>query len=138
MWERGDGSGRCGGRGAAAPAARIKTGCLTWIGKEIVRAAAPVARSEGYATHIARHNISRAEAEQVVESNLFDLERQIRNGERRMLHLGETATGRVLFVVVTVRNKMLRVVTAFPANRKARKFYAEQKQAFDSQETSDS
>jgi uncharacterized DUF497 family protein len=66
------------------------------------------------------------------------LERQIRNSEGRMLHLGETTSGRVLFVVVTVRNRMLRVVTAFPANRKARKFYAEQKQAIDRQETPDS
>jgi uncharacterized DUF497 family protein len=89
-------------------------------------------------SHIARHNVSRVEAEQVVENNPFDLERQIRNGERRIRHLGETATGRVLFVVVTVRNKLLRVVTAFPANRKARKFYADQKQALDSQEASDS
>jgi uncharacterized DUF497 family protein len=89
-------------------------------------------------SHIARHNVSRAEAEQVVENNPLDLERQIRNSEGRMLHLGETTSGRVLFVVVTVRNRMLRVVTAFPANRKARKFYAEQKQAIDRQETPDS
>jgi uncharacterized DUF497 family protein len=89
-------------------------------------------------SHIARHNVSRAEAEQVIENNPFDLERQIRNGEERILHLGETTAGRVLFVVVTVRNKMLRVVTAFPANRKARKFYADQKQALDRQETPDS
>jgi uncharacterized DUF497 family protein len=89
-------------------------------------------------SHIARHKISRAEAEQVIENNPFDLERQIRNGEERILHLGETTSGRVLFVVVTVRNKMLRVVTAFPANRKARKFYADQKQTLSGKETEDS
>jgi uncharacterized DUF497 family protein len=89
-------------------------------------------------SHITRHDVSRAEAEQVIENNPFDLERQLRNGEKRILHLGETTAGRVLFVVVTVRDKMLRVVTAFPANRKARKFYAEQKQAIDRQETPDS
>jgi uncharacterized DUF497 family protein len=88
-------------------------------------------------SHIARHDVSRDEAEQVIENNPLDLERQIRNGEERILHLGETATGRVRFVVVTVRNRILRVVTAFPAKRKARKFYAEQ-QALNSQETSDS
>jgi uncharacterized protein len=87
--------------------------------------------------HIARHHVSRVEAEQVIENIPLDLERQIRNGESRIFHLGETTTGRVLFVVVTVRNKMLRVVTAFPANRKARKFYAEQKQTR-SEETEDS
>jgi uncharacterized protein len=88
-------------------------------------------------SHIARHNVSRAEAEQVIENNPLDLEIQIRNGEERMPHLGETNAGRVLFVIVTLRNKVLRVVTAFPANRKARKFYAEQKQALGSQETQD-
>jgi uncharacterized DUF497 family protein len=89
-------------------------------------------------SHIVRHKVSQTEAEQVIENNPLDLERQIRNGEERILHLGETVAGRVLFVVVTVRNKKLRVVTAFPANRKARKFYAEQKQTLDRQETPDS
>jgi hypothetical protein len=89
-------------------------------------------------SHIARHHVSRNEAEQVIQNEPLDLETQIRNGELRTLHLGETAAGRVLFVVVTLRNRMLRVVTAFPANRKSRKFYAEQKQAFGDQETPDS
>ena len=86
-------------------------------------------------SHIARHDVSQAEAEQVIGNNPFDLERQIRNGEQRILHLGETAAARLLFVVVTVRNQKLRVVTAFPANRKARKFYAEQKQTLRDKET---
>lgn len=89
-------------------------------------------------SHIARHDVSQNEAEQVVENNPLDLERQIRKGEQRLPHLGETNAGRVLFVVVTLRSKMLRVVTAFPANRKARKFYAEQKAALDRQEAKDS
>ena len=78
--------------------------------------------------HIARHGISQQEAEQVIQNNPLDLERQIRNGEVRMLHLGETTGGRVLFVVVTMRDEMIRVVTAFPADKKARKFYADQKE----------
>lgn len=89
-------------------------------------------------SHIARHHVSKDEAEQVIQNDPLDLERQIRNGEQRLLHLGETNAGRVLFVVVTLRDKMLRVVTAFPANRRARKFYAEQKQELLSQETPDS
>jgi uncharacterized DUF497 family protein len=89
-------------------------------------------------SHIARHHVSKDESEQVIQNDPLDLERQIRNGEQRLLHLGETNAGRVLFVVVTLQDRMLRVVTAFPANRKARKFYADQKQALDRQETSDS
>jgi uncharacterized DUF497 family protein len=78
--------------------------------------------------HIARHNITPEEAEQVVENDPLDIERQLRDGEERMLHLGETFAGRVLFVVVTVRAEMNRVVTAFPADRQARKFYAAKKE----------
>jgi hypothetical protein len=89
-------------------------------------------------SHIARHHVSKDEAEQVIQNDPLDLERQIRNREQRLLHLGETNAGRVLFVVVTLRDKMLRVVTAFPANRKARKFYAEQKQGLGSQGIEDS
>jgi hypothetical protein len=88
-------------------------------------------------SHIARHHVSKDEAEQVIQNDPLDLERQIRNGEQRLLHLGETNAGRVLFVVVTLQDKMLRVVTAIPADRKSRKFYAEQKQALGSQEAQD-
>lgn len=77
--------------------------------------------------HIARHNISPEAAEQVIHNNPLDIERQIRNGEERILHLGETLAGHVLFVVVTQRAGRYRVVTAFPANRASRLFYASQK-----------
>lgn len=80
-------------------------------------------------SHIARHKISQEEAEQVIQNDPLDLERQILNGEERFLHLGETLAGRVLFVVATERNNLLRVVTAFPADRKARKFYSLKKDA---------
>jgi uncharacterized DUF497 family protein len=74
-------------------------------------------------SHIARHKISQEEAEQVIQNYPLDLERQIVDGEERFLHLGETMTKRILFVVVTERDDLLRVVTAFPADRRARKFY---------------
>ena len=41
-------------------------------------------------SHIARHKISQEEAEQVIQNDPLDLERQILNGEERFLHLGET------------------------------------------------
>ena len=77
--------------------------------------------------HIARHNISPEEAEQVVRNTPLDLERQLRGGEERILHLGETDAGRVLFVILTERNHALRIVTAHPAKKRARMFYALQK-----------
>ena len=80
-------------------------------------------------SHIARHKILQEEAEQVIQNEPLDLERQILNGEERFLHLGETLAKRILFVVVTERDDLLRVVTAFPADRRAKRFYLLKKDA---------
>ena len=85
----------------------------------------------GNVDHLAKHGVMPEEAEQVIENAPLEIERQIRGGESRTLHLGETAAHRVLFVVVTRRGEELRVVTAFPADRQSRKFYASQKVAND-------
>ena len=88
-------------------------------------------------SHLAQHDVSPEEAEQVVTNNPVDLERQFRNGEIRIPHLGETATGRILVVIVTVREDLLRVVTAFPANRTLRKLYLTQKDQEHAQDSND-
>jgi uncharacterized DUF497 family protein len=77
--------------------------------------------------HIAIHGVTPEEAEQVIQNDPLDLERQIRNHEERFVHLGETNSGRVLFVIVAVREDSLRVVTAFPADKAARKHYLNEK-----------
>lgn len=82
---------------------------------------------EGNVDHIAKHGITPAEAEQVILNNPFDLELQVRNGETRIPQLGETDAGRVLVVVTTMREELIRVVTAFPADVRLRKFYHTQK-----------
>jgi uncharacterized protein len=79
--------------------------------------------------HIARHDITPEEAEQVIESEPVEIGRQNRNGELRILHLGKTQAGRVLIVAVMARGELARVVTAYSANRKFRKFYAEEEAA---------
>lgn len=84
--------------------------------------------------HIALHLVSPEEAEQVIANEPLDLERQVRNGEERVLHLGVTSADRVLFVVVTPRGNDLRVVTAFPANREARRLYREWKDQRDAED----
>jgi uncharacterized DUF497 family protein len=73
------------------------------------------------------HGVTPEEAEQVIQNDPLDLERQIQNYEERFVHLGETDSGRVLFVSVTVREEMLRVVTTFPADKAARKHYLNEK-----------
>jgi uncharacterized DUF497 family protein len=46
-----------------------------------------------------------------------------RSGEERILELGHTNTGRILFVAWTPRGRLKRPVTAFDANRKTRAAY---------------
>jgi uncharacterized DUF497 family protein len=87
--------------------------------------------------HIARHNVTPEEAEQVIQNDPLDAPAELRNSEKRTLHLGETDAGRVLVVVVTARNSMYRVVTARPAKKKERAFYSKHKAATNDQDPTD-
>lgn len=73
--------------------------------------------------HIARHGVTRAEAEQVVAGASVPLQREERAGEERHTDLGDTAAGRLLVVVWTWRRQKIRVVTAFPAGRRWRSLW---------------
>jgi uncharacterized DUF497 family protein len=77
--------------------------------------------------HIARHKVEPEEAEQVIQNSPLDMERQLRSGEERVVHLGETKAGRILVVVAVANEDDIRVVTAYPADRRLRKFYLSQK-----------
>jgi len=68
--------------------------------------------------HIARHRVTSEEAEQIVSGASMPLESEERGGEERHAELGETTGGRLLIVLWTWRGQTIRVVTAFPANRK--------------------
>jgi uncharacterized DUF497 family protein len=87
--------------------------------------------------HIARHGVTREEAEQVLQNDPLDLERQIQNCEERFVHLGETNAGRIVFVIVTVRQDTLRVVSAFPADKAIRKHYLNEKAKYHGQDPRD-
>lgn len=77
--------------------------------------------------HIARHGVTPAEAEQVILNEPIDLEFQRRGEEPRIAQIGETNQGRILFIVSTWRNSLIRVVTAFPAKKPLRAVYAAEK-----------
>lgn len=70
--------------------------------------------------HIARHTVTPEEAEQVLSGASLPLPIEERGSEERHTELGETAGGRLLVVAWTWRSQKIRVVTAFPANRKWR------------------
>ena len=67
--------------------------------------------------HIEEHDVTPAEAEEVVANNPLDSDYSVRNGEVRIRQVGETLAGRVLGVVTTFRSGLTRVVTAYPAGR---------------------
>jgi uncharacterized DUF497 family protein len=77
--------------------------------------------------HLARHEISSSEAEQVILNRPVDLESHLRNGEERTAQIGETDAGKVLIVVSTMRGKKIRVVTAWPAKQRLRRYFQSQK-----------
>ncbi|MBI4873194.1 MAG: BrnT family toxin [Acidobacteria bacterium] len=73
--------------------------------------------------HIAKHEISTEECEQAYHNGPMVINQQKRHGERRLLCLGHTASGRLLTFVATERGGRIRFVTAFPMNKKQREIY---------------
>jgi uncharacterized DUF497 family protein len=68
--------------------------------------------------HIARHEVTQEEAEEVFLGDPLDMELQIAgesNEEERLQQLGETATGRILQLVTTWRGGKVRVISAWDA-----------------------
>jgi len=75
--------------------------------------------------HIAAHHVGPHEVEEVLANEPVYIETRIdaQNGEERILDLGHTNAGRVLFVAWTPRGEFRRPVTAFEANRKTSAAY---------------
>jgi uncharacterized protein len=92
----------------------IRAGMFDWDGANI--------------RHIAEHDVTPEEAEQVISNDSLEITPpRVQNGELRFMHLGETDGGRVLFVILTEVNDVVRVVTAFDAKPKWRRYYAVQR-----------
>jgi uncharacterized protein len=85
--------------------------------------------------HIAAHGIGPEEAERVVQNHPLDVTLQNRAGEPRIVQLGETDEHRLLVIVTTWRRGKVRVVTAFPANARMRRFYRTHRGQADGQTT---
>ena len=73
--------------------------------------------------HIARHGVGPQEAEEAFNSDTLELDAYERRNEPRLAELGITDSGRILFVVTTMRGKLVRVVTAYDATRTQRLKY---------------
>jgi uncharacterized DUF497 family protein len=73
--------------------------------------------------HIAGHQVEPQEAEEVILNNPVDLERQNRNGEDRILQLGESNAGRVLVVISTFSGSKIRVISAWAAKERLARYW---------------
>jgi len=79
--------------------------------------------------HLARHGVSPAEAEEVILNRPLDLSTELRDGEERTVQIGETNAGRILIVVSTARADVIRVITAWPAKDRLRRYFLTQKRS---------
>jgi len=76
--------------------------------------------------HLARHNVTPQEAEEVVLGDPLDIELQTAEGsggEERILHVGETRKGRILELVSTWRGGKARILSAWDAPRQSKLDY---------------
>ena len=79
-------------------------------------------------SHIAAHNVIPEEAEQILLGNSLEVSFDPdRSGEERWTYLGETALGRILIVVMTMRGTKMRVVTSYDAEKKDKLLYMQTK-----------
>jgi uncharacterized DUF497 family protein len=73
------------------------------------------------------HRVSRAEAEQVFFNRpiLVVSDNQHSQREPRLAALGQTNEGRRLFIVFTIRDPLIRVISARDQSRQERRIYAQ-------------
>ena len=74
--------------------------------------------------HIARHKMTRERAEQAIQDpDQILVSRSVVEGDEYEAIVGAAADGLLLFVVYTVRNDRIRVVSARRAIRRERRLY---------------
>jgi uncharacterized DUF497 family protein len=76
--------------------------------------------------HLAKHGISRSDAEDVLSGNHILLEYQMEGNEQRWVTVGATRSGRVLNIVFTVRREAIRPITGWTADKETEALYLEQ------------
>jgi hypothetical protein len=77
--------------------------------------------------HVARHNITPEEIEEVFANDPMDLGAEAVDGEERYTGVGHTNRLRVLVLVWTMRGDATRPITAFDASERLAKRYLAEK-----------
>jgi len=72
-----------------------------------------------------RHEVSAAECEQIFFNRplIASPDERHSSAEPRLYALGHTDAGRYLFVVLTIRGRLIRIISARDMNRRERKAY---------------
>ncbi len=73
--------------------------------------------------HLAKHEIRRADAEDVLSGNHVLLEYQVEGDEQRWVAVGATRTGRILNIVFAVRGESIRPITGWAADKETTEMY---------------
>lgn len=76
--------------------------------------------------HLAKHGISRPDAEDVFSGNHTLLEYQREGDEERWIAVGATRVGRILEIVFAVRGEAIRPITGWPASKEMSDVYAKE------------
>lgn len=76
--------------------------------------------------HLAKHGISRSDAEDILAGNHILLEYQMEGNEQRWFAVGSTRTGRILNIVFAVRREAIRPITGWIADKETVALYLEQ------------
>lgn len=72
---------------------------------------------ESNLNHLARHNVSREEAEQVILNGFVEIDYQVVSTEERALVIGLTNAARFLTLLWTERSGAVRPITAWDSTR---------------------
>jgi uncharacterized DUF497 family protein len=75
--------------------------------------------------HLAKHKVTRAEFEQVMNNDPMDRDYELADDEERFRSVGVTNGGRILSALWTVRHGKIRAITAFNAPVADRKVFLE-------------
>jgi uncharacterized DUF497 family protein len=76
--------------------------------------------------HLAKHGISRSDAEDVLSGNHILLEYQTEGNEQRWIAVGATRAGRIITIVFALRGEAMRPITGWSADKATIDLYFQQ------------
>ena len=82
-----------------------------------------------------RHQVTRAECEQAFLNRPFIVAEDVQHSQNELRYyaLGQTDTGRGLFIVFTIRGNLIRIISGRDMSRRERRAYEDAKEATDTE-----